>query len=60
MLKFVLYLANRRSAATNDVSGDCTGGNIADVQTNNINDTDQINDKFALGGRTLPGFVTSC
>ncbi len=54
------------SAATNDVSGDFSGGNIAGAQTNNFNDidqdsdTDQDNTNTAISGCTLSAFVTSC
>ena len=54
------------SAATNDVRGDFSGGNIAGAQTNNFNDidqdsdTDQDNTNTAISGCTLAAFVTSC
>ena len=54
------------SAATNDVSGDYSGGNIAGAQTNNFNDidqdsdTDQDNTNTAISGCTLAAFVVSC
>ena len=54
------------SAATNDVSGDFSGGNDAEAQTNNFNDIDQTstttqdNTNTAISGCTLSAFVTSC
>ncbi len=54
------------SFASNDVSGDGSGGNIAGASTNNFNsidqdsDTDQSNDNFALSGCDTVIFVTSC
>src|ERR687884_787695 len=54
------------SSASNDVSGDFSGGNIAGSQTNNINlidqdsDTDQDNTNDATSGCTLAAFVVSC
>ncbi len=54
------------SVATNDVSGDYSGGNIAGAQTNNFNDidqdsdTDQDNTNTAISGCTLAAFVVSC
>jgi hypothetical protein len=54
------------SSASNDVSGDFSGGNIAASQTNNINtidqdsDTDQSNTNDALSGCVLSFFVASC
>ncbi len=54
------------SAATNDISGDYSGGNIAGAQTNNFNDidqdsdTDQDNTNTAISGCTLAAFVVSC
>jgi hypothetical protein len=54
------------SIASNDVSGDFSGGNDAEAQTNNFNDidqdsdTDQSNDNFAISGCTLAAFVVSC
>jgi hypothetical protein len=54
------------SSASNDVSGDFSGGNIAGSQTNNINtisqdsDTDQSNDNFALSGCDTVIFVVNC
>ena len=54
------------SFASNDVSGDFSGGNIAGASTNNFNsidqdsDTDQSNDNFALSGCDTVAFVVSC
>ena len=54
------------SAATNDVRGDFSGGNIAGAQTNNFNTidqsstTDQSNDNTATSGCTNAAFVVSC
>ncbi len=54
------------SSASNDVSGDFSGGNIAGSQTNNINtisqdsDTDQSNDNFAISGCDTVIFVVNC
>jgi hypothetical protein len=54
------------SVATNDVSGDGSGGNIAGASTNNFNDIDQsstttqTNTNTATSGCTMAAFVTSC
>jgi hypothetical protein len=54
------------SSASNDVSGDFSGGNIAASQTNNINtidqtsQTDQSNDNTAVSGCMTSFFVASC
>ena len=54
------------SSASNDVSGDFSGGNIAGSQTNNINtisqdsETDQSNDNFAISGCDTVIFVVNC
>ena len=52
--------------ASNDVSGDFSGGNDAEAQTNNINTisqsstTDQSNTNDATSGCFAAIFVTSC
>jgi hypothetical protein len=54
------------SSASNDVSGDFSGGNIAGSQTNNLNvisqssSSSQSNTNTALSGCTFSAFVVSC
>ena len=54
------------SAASNNVYGDFSGGNIAGAQTNNFNSIDQsstttqTNTNTAISGCTLAAFVVSC
>ncbi len=54
------------SFASNDVSGDFSGGNIAGAQTNNFNTIDQsstttqTNTNTAVSGCTFSAFVVSC